>query len=296
MRASLALALVLPVVLTGCPAVLSDWSISGRGDDAGADAKSGSISRGGGSTTGGSTGAGASTSSSSGGSSGSTSGGSSGADSGPRDGASEAAPVCEALQGPTALGTTNAGAVGITFHSKANATLVKFVFHNGGYADTVSLEDGVSCSVIDSMPIPVHIQTYTASVSWTLVANKSYRLVSSKLNQYNETQAVVAPGGWPWTDGQNLVVDDCAGGADHCASGASSLACGYGHQYWFNFTDLEICSDGSSRGGATSDSGTCNSAFCPTLGSGIACCFASNRCGADFGNGCVPDTQMDGGR
>src|SRR5262249_12005485 len=130
--------------------------------------------------------------------------------------------VCESLQGPTAFSLTNAGAIGITFQSKVNATLVKFVFHNGGYADTVSLEDGVSCSVIASIPTPASVQSYTANVSWALVANKSYRLVSSKVGQYNEMQAVTAPGGWPWTNGQNLVVDDCAGGADHCASSGSS--------------------------------------------------------------------------
>jgi hypothetical protein len=176
-----------------------------------------------------------------------------------------------------------------------NATLVKFVFHNGGYADTVLLEDGVSCSPIDSIPIPAHIQAYAANVSWPLVANKSYRLVSSLVGEYNETQSVVAPGGWPWTDGQNLVVDDCAGGADHCTSSASSSVCGWSHQYWFNFTDLEICSDGSSSGGSSSEGGSCSPAFCPAIGTGTACCVDANRCGTDFGNGCVASRQIDGG-
>lgn len=80
-----------------------------------------------------------------------------------------------------------------------------------------------------------------SDVSWPLVANKSYRLVSSQVGQYNETQAVVAPGGWPWTNGQNLVVDDCAALGDYCTSDASSAPCAWSHQYWLYSTDLEIC-------------------------------------------------------
>jgi len=251
MRASFAILLVSPVALTGCPALLSDWTISGSGA---ADASAGPDATGGGSggtssssvggtsaTTGGVGG----TRSSTGGVSGTTqadaatcnpsacprccvgqtscctsddrcgcpscfflgsvctpnsgmggtsgTGGSSGGSSGSTGGTAGA--ICESLQGPTALDLTNAGAIGITFHSKVNATLVKFVFHNGGYADTVSLEDAVSCSVIASIPTPANVQSYTANVSLQLVANKSYRLVSSKVGQYNETQAVTAPGG-----------------------------------------------------------------------------------------------------
>jgi hypothetical protein len=166
---------------------------------------------------------------------------SSGGSSGASGSGGGAAAICESLQGPTFLALSNPGAAGITFHSKTNTKLSKFVFHNGGQADTVSLEDGASCSVIASIPIPAHVQAYTANVSWPLVANKSYRLVSSGAGSYNGTQAITTAADWPWTNGQNLVVDDCAGGADHCTSGASSLACGWPHNYWFNFTDLEIC-------------------------------------------------------
>lgn len=268
MRAWLPVALTVPLVLEGCPAVLNDWTISrtssvdastdagfedgagrstfgsdgslGRADSSwtaagGAAGTSGVPDAGGVSSTGGIENLGGAIGTGGMKSPGGTSG---------TDGSAGSGPACESLQGPTQLGLTNAGAIGITFHSKVNARLVKFVFHNGGYADTVSLQDGVACSVIASVPIPAHVQSYTAKVSWPLAANKSYRLVSSIVNVgtgYNQTQAVVSSGGWPWTDGANLVVDDCAGGVDHCSSAASSLDCGWSHQYWFNFTDLEIC-------------------------------------------------------
>lgn len=294
MRASLAIALVLPVVITGCPALLSDWALSGSGavdasvDAAGPKAAGGGFDSGGG---GGGVSSGSSDGSSSGGSAASSGGsasdgsadgsvgalGSSGGASsgGSLDSGGGVAAVCESLQGPTALGLTNAGATGVTFHSKVKATLVKFVFHNGGYADTVALEDGVSCSVIASIPIPANTQAYTANVSWPLVANKVYRLVSSLVGEYNETQAAVAVGSWPWTNGHNLVVDDCAGGADHCSSDASSRACYWSHQYWFNFTDLETCESGvaTGAGGTTSTGGSS-----PGSGGTTTCRPAGGNC------------------
>jgi hypothetical protein len=250
-RASLPALLLLPVALTGCPALLSDWTIGGgAADDASADA--GGHDAAGDSSSGPSGSFDASIDADAGqapgdaaapdsrpeaGESGPSEGGS-----GFPDAASDAASTCESLQGPTAFSPTNVAAGGITFHSQVNATLVQFAFHNGGSPDTVQLEDGVSCSVIASVSVPASVQAYTAHVSWPLIANKSYRLVNSCANcNYQETQAVVPPSTWPWSDGQNLVVDDCAGGADHCVSDASSIACGWSHEYWFNFTDLEIC-------------------------------------------------------
>lgn len=149
--------------------------------------------------------------------------------------------MCESLQGPTALGSATPGALGITFHSRVNARLVRFVFHNVGYADTVSLQDGASCAVIASTPVPASVPAYTATVSWPLVANKSYRLVSGFASSPSGNNAFGIVSSWPWTNGQNLVVDDCAGGADRCESDASTAACGWSHQYWFGFSDLEVC-------------------------------------------------------